>query len=50
VPHIGVISGALPGIKASFGLGVLLLLLVTSWATLSALAGSLMAGSLGDAI
>lgn len=46
----GVISGALPGIKASFSLSVFMLQVVTSWVTLGALAGSLIAGSLGDAI
>jgi len=46
----GVISGALPGIKSTFSLSVLMLQDVTSWVTLGALAGSLIAGSLGDAI
>jgi MFS family permease len=46
----GVISGALPGIKSIFSLSVLMLQVVTSWVTLGALAGSLIAGSLGDAI
>jgi sugar porter (SP) family MFS transporter len=46
----GVISGALPGIKSTFSLSVLMLQVVTSWVTLGALAGSLIAGSLGDAI
>ncbi|TCL71031.1 sugar porter (SP) family MFS transporter [Rhizobium sp. BK251] len=46
----GVISGALPGIKETFSLSVFMLQVVTSWVTLGALAGSLMAGSLGDAV
>ena len=44
----GVISGALPGIKATFSLSLLMIQVVTSWVTLGALAGSLAAGALGD--
>ena len=36
----GVISGALPGIKADFSLSVLMVQVVTSWVTLGALVGS----------
>jgi sugar porter (SP) family MFS transporter len=46
----GVISGALPGIKSAFALSVFMLQVVTSWVTLGALVGSLIAGNLGDAI
>jgi SP family galactose:H+ symporter-like MFS transporter len=45
----GVISGALPGIKAEFSLSVLMVQVVTSWVTLGALAGSLAGGVLSDA-
>src|SRR6516164_11595926 len=45
----GVISGALPGIKATFSLSLLMIQVVTSWVTLGALIGSLIAGNLGDA-
>jgi SP family galactose:H+ symporter-like MFS transporter len=44
----GVISGALPGITATFSLSVLMVQVVTSWVTLGALLGSLAAGELGD--
>ncbi len=44
----GVISGALPGIKAAFSLSVLMVQVVTSWVTLGALLGSLIGGELGD--
>src|SRR5262249_33293284 len=40
----------LPGIKASFSLSVFMLQVVTSWVTLGALAGSLVAGSLCDTV
>lgn len=44
----GVISGALPGIKAEFSLSLLMIQVVTSWVTLGALAGSLVGGALSD--
>jgi SP family galactose:H+ symporter-like MFS transporter len=44
----GVISGALPGIKAEFSLSLLMVQVVTSWVTLGALAGSLAGGALSD--
>ena len=46
----GVISGALQGIRTTFGLSVLMVQVVTSWVTLGALAGSLAGGELGDRI
>jgi SP family galactose:H+ symporter-like MFS transporter len=46
----GVISGALPGIKAAFSLNLLMVQVVTSWVTLGALAGSLAGGALSDGI
>ena len=46
----GVISGALPGIKAAFSLSLLMVQMVTSWVTLGALAGSLAGGALSDGI
>ncbi len=46
----GVISGALHGIRTTFGLSVLMVQVVTSWVTLGALAGSLAGGELGDRI
>src|SRR5579863_7838623 len=46
----GVISGALPGIKAEFSLSVLMVQVVTSWVTLGALAGSLAGGALSDGL
>jgi len=44
----GVISGALTGVKQTFSLSLLMIQVVTSWVTLGALAGSLVAGELGD--
>ncbi|HEX5327097.1 MAG TPA: sugar porter family MFS transporter [Acetobacteraceae bacterium] len=44
----GVISGALHGIRRAFGLGPLLIEVVTSWVTLGALFGSLLGGELAD--
>jgi sugar porter (SP) family MFS transporter len=44
----GVISGALVGIKREFGLGALLVEVVTSWVTLGALVGALVGGDLAD--
>ena len=44
----GVISAALPGIKAEFSLSVLMVQVVTSWVTLGALVGSLAGGALSD--
>jgi sugar porter (SP) family MFS transporter len=44
----GVISGALPGIKAAFSLSTLMVQVVTSWVTLGALVGSLAGGAVGD--
>ncbi len=44
----GVISGALPGIKAAFSLSLLMLQVVTSWVTIGALLGSLAGGELAD--
>jgi sugar porter (SP) family MFS transporter len=46
----GVISGALPGIKATFSLSLLMVQVVTSWVTLGALAGSLAGGVLSDSV
>jgi SP family galactose:H+ symporter-like MFS transporter len=46
----GVISGALPGIKATFSLSLFMLQVVTSWVTLGALIGSLGGGVIGDRI
>ena len=46
----GVISGALPGIKATFSLSLFMLQVVTSWVTLGALIGSLAGGALGDRV
>ena len=46
----GVISGALPGIKQTFSLSLLMVQVVTSWVTLGALAGSLAGGALSDHI
>ena len=46
----GVISGALQGIRTTFGLSVLMVQVVTSWVTLGALLGSLAGGELGDRI
>jgi sugar porter (SP) family MFS transporter len=44
----GVISGALAGVKQTFSLSLLMVQAVTSWVTLGALVGSLVAGELGD--
>ncbi|HTJ64175.1 MAG TPA: sugar porter family MFS transporter [Alphaproteobacteria bacterium] len=44
----GVISGALAGIKSAFSLSTFMVQVVTSWVTLGALVGSLVAGQLGD--
>jgi sugar porter (SP) family MFS transporter len=44
----GVISGALTGVKQTFSLSLLMVQAVTSWVTLGALVGSLIAGELGD--
>ncbi len=44
----GVISGALAGVKQTFSLSLLMVQVVTSWVTLGALVGSLIAGELGD--
>jgi len=44
----GVISGALHGIRATFSLSALLIEVVTSWVTLGALFGALVAGELAD--
>jgi SP family galactose:H+ symporter-like MFS transporter len=46
----GVISGALQGIRTEFSLSALLIEVVTSWVTLGALFGSLVAGELADRI
>jgi SP family galactose:H+ symporter-like MFS transporter len=46
----GVISGALPGIKATFSLSLLMVQVVTSWVTLGALIGSLAGGALSDIV
>ena len=46
----GVISGALPGIKAELSLSLLMVQVVTSWVTLGALVGSLAGGALSDGI
>jgi len=44
----GVISGALPGIRATFSLSLFMVQVVTSWVTLGALLGSLAGGALSD--
>jgi len=44
----GVISGALAGVEQTFSLSLLMVQAVTSWVTLGALVGSLVAGELGD--
>jgi len=46
----GVISGALAGVKQTFSLSLLMVQVVTSWVTLGALVGSLIAGELGDGL
>jgi len=44
----GVISGALAGIKKAFSPSLLMVQVITSWVTLGALGGSLVAGELGE--
>jgi sugar porter (SP) family MFS transporter len=44
----GVISGALTGIQKQFHVGTLLLEVITSWVTLGAMAGALVAGGMAD--
>jgi SP family galactose:H+ symporter-like MFS transporter len=44
----GVISGALTGIQKQFHVGTLLLEVITSWVTLGAMAGALVAGWMAD--
>jgi MFS transporter, SP family, galactose:H+ symporter len=44
----GVISGALDGIQKEFSVGTFLLEVITSWVTLGAMAGALVAGVLAD--
>jgi sugar porter (SP) family MFS transporter len=44
----GVISGALDGIQKELSVGTFLLEVITSWVTLGAMAGALVAGSLAD--
>jgi MFS transporter, SP family, galactose:H+ symporter len=44
----GVISGALTGIQKQFHVGTLLLEVITSWVTLGAMAGALLAGWMAD--
>jgi SP family galactose:H+ symporter-like MFS transporter len=44
----GVISGALSGIEKDFKVGTLLLEVITSWVTLGAMAGALVAGWMAD--
>jgi SP family galactose:H+ symporter-like MFS transporter len=44
----GVISGALTGIQKQFSVGTFLLEVITSWVTLGAMVGALVAGSLAD--
>ena len=44
----GVISGALDGIQKQFSVGTFLLEVITSWVTLGAMAGALVAGGLAD--
>jgi MFS transporter, SP family, galactose:H+ symporter len=44
----GVISGALDGIQKEFSVGTLLLEVITSWVTLGAMVGALVAGALAD--
>ena len=44
----GVISGALDGIQKEFSVGTFLLEVITSWVTLGAMAGALVAGGLAD--
>jgi sugar porter (SP) family MFS transporter len=44
----GVISGALDGIQKQFSVGTLLLEVITSWVTLGAMVGALVAGGMAD--
>lgn len=44
----GIIAGALSGIEADFHPGTLVVEIITSWVTLGALAGALVAGTLAD--
>jgi MFS family permease len=44
----GVISGALSGIDKSFHPGTLVIEIITSWVTLGAMAGALVAGTLTE--
>jgi sugar porter (SP) family MFS transporter len=44
----GVIAGALDGIQKSFGASTTMIQIITSWVTLGALAGALVAGVLAD--
>jgi len=46
----GVISGALDGIQHSFGASTTMIQIITSWVTLGALVGALVAGVLADKI
>ncbi len=46
----GVISGALDGIQKDFSVGTLLLEVITSWVTLGAMVGALVAGGAADRI
>jgi len=46
----GVISGALDGIQKSFGASTTMIQIITSWVTLGALVGALVAGVLADKI
>jgi SP family galactose:H+ symporter-like MFS transporter len=46
----GVISGALDGIKKDFHVSTFLLEVITSWVTLGAMAGALVAGALADRV
>ncbi len=44
----GVIAGALDGIQHSFGASTTMIQIITSWVTLGALAGALVAGAMSD--
>lgn len=44
----GVIAGALDGIQHSFGASTTMIQIITSWVTLGALAGALVAGAMAD--
>jgi len=46
----GVIGGALDGIKKSFDIGTFAIEVITSWVTLGALVGALIAGGLADKV